>query len=219
MDKETKPGLYRHYRGPIYWVIGEAINTTNDAHDERMVLYVNQEDKDKPGVVPFTRRKTEFFEVVDWPDGFPRPRWTHEDTFKPKEPRRSVWIGAMTLTLINVDDDIDSLLCGETSIRWASWRSLEHYLEDVLDPVWPRPYSSSRDAYLPLPSDGLLAPLFDNDRDAMIAEVRRRIGDVGFVLVGNPGLADLPALKAFVARLSPLADEENRKGRRARGCF
>jgi hypothetical protein len=214
-----KPGLYRHYRGPKYWVRGEAINTTNDANDandERMVVYVKEDDKDDADAVPFVRRKTEFLEVIPWPDGYPRPRWTSEEVFTPRERPRAYWIGSLDYALEMLGVYLTALLEERPpEVNRAPVWMTAAYLNDVLAPVLPRPLNP--DAYCPMPSGTILAPVFGGDREAMRAEVQRRLGDLLYIENHQPELADLPALKAFAEeKLLPLAKAEKRKGR---GCF
>lgn len=222
MTKPLAPGLYRHFKGPSYYVRGEAINTTNGAGDEVMVVYVKAEDEKKADAVPFVRRKAEFCEVVAWPDGFPRPRWAPEEMFKPKAKRAHQWIGHILVTLLYLLDDI-AAYPQKGQIRYFLWGQLRAYLNDVLDPVTYDP-SSPHDMFWPSNSDETLAPLFDGDREAMLAEVRARYADVSYMMDGNPEMADLTRLAAFVNnKLVPLAREEvdraSNTRRRRRGCF
>lgn len=215
------PGLYRHSKGATYWVRGEAINTTNDAGDERMVVYVKAEDKDKPDVVPFVRRKAEFEEVIPWPDGFPRRRWMPEESFKRKPPRNGEWVGTWdSFSFIVLRNNIRAMLGDSTlepdltsKFNWFAWACMEAYLEDVLD---PRFYETGRShGYVPNVSSELLLPKYEGDREAMIAEVRLRLADVGYVRIGRSEVADLPALVRFLdEKVKPLAEEERRRERR-----
>lgn len=62
----TKRGIYRHYKGPLYIVLGVVSNATNDAGYEKMVLYhsVSHGIRDL-----HVRREVEFNEEVQTSDG------------------------------------------------------------------------------------------------------------------------------------------------------
>lgn len=64
-------GIYRHYKGDLYFVTGFAIDATNESADETpFVMVVYQRD-----YALFVRDEDEFVEVVKWPDGEMRPRF------------------------------------------------------------------------------------------------------------------------------------------------
>ena len=62
----TKRGIYRHYKGPLYIVLGVVTNATNGEDYERMVLYhsVSHGIKDT-----HVRREAEFNELIGDPSG------------------------------------------------------------------------------------------------------------------------------------------------------
>lgn len=79
----TKPGLYRHYKGPLYVVLGTVQNSTNDApvEQEVMVLYYSLER----GINNLrVRRETEFHEKVD-SGGMMVLRFTPEEVLRVAE--------------------------------------------------------------------------------------------------------------------------------------
>lgn len=69
--------MYRHHKGPLYKVVGQAINSTNAADQigRPVVLYYSLSRR-----TLHTRDLAEFEEPVVWPDGQTRPRfaWVSE---------------------------------------------------------------------------------------------------------------------------------------------
>lgn len=67
------PGIYRHYKGTHYWVIGVGV-----LHDtkERIVVYTSS--LAAAAGQPLLRYEDEFTEPVAWPDGETRPRFVWE---------------------------------------------------------------------------------------------------------------------------------------------
>jgi hypothetical protein len=64
-------GIYRHYKGPLYVVLGLAQDSTNGPSEGlKMVLYYSL-GKHKLCV----REISQFTEKVPWPDGSMRPRF------------------------------------------------------------------------------------------------------------------------------------------------
>lgn len=68
-------GLYRHYKGNRYWVLGLAQHTETD---ELLVAYVPLYDYGLPGPRLRVRPLAMFIEPVVWPDGLRRPRFLYE---------------------------------------------------------------------------------------------------------------------------------------------
>lgn len=70
---EPVNGIYRHYKGGLYAVLGLATNTTNGPMDgAKMVLYYSLA---KQRI--FTCPIEQFVERVKWPDGVERERFNH----------------------------------------------------------------------------------------------------------------------------------------------
>lgn len=68
---EPVNGIYRHYKGGLYAVLGLATNSTNGPLDDaKMVLYYSLTKHRL-----FTRTIGEFNEKVKWPDGVTRARF------------------------------------------------------------------------------------------------------------------------------------------------
>ena len=67
MDAESPAGLYRHYKGNLYRVIGEARHSETK---EALIVYVSATDEAEMWVRP----KAMFFETVPV-EGIERPRF------------------------------------------------------------------------------------------------------------------------------------------------
>lgn len=63
--------VYQHYKGGKYTRLFNATDSTNGRDSELMVVYVSH----TTGRIN-TRKATEFEEMVEWPDGVVRPRFT-----------------------------------------------------------------------------------------------------------------------------------------------
>lgn len=63
-------GLYRHYKGGLYAVLGIATDSTNGRNDARMVLYWSLAKQKL-----LVREISQFNERVKWPDGVERERF------------------------------------------------------------------------------------------------------------------------------------------------
>lgn len=76
-----RPGIYQHFKGPLYRVLFCAQNSTNplvgEATEESVVIYVSLDDPHKGNLC--ARLESQFSERVEWPDGSARPR------FEPRE--------------------------------------------------------------------------------------------------------------------------------------
>lgn len=64
------PGLYKHYKGGLYRVLFTAWESTNERERELLIVYVSLEK----GMIN-VRRKEEFDETVEQPDGEKWPRF------------------------------------------------------------------------------------------------------------------------------------------------
>lgn len=65
-------GIYRHYKGALYVVLGLARYSNNDPHEgDRMVLYYSLEKRQL-----CVREMSQFEEEVLWPDGQMHPRFS-----------------------------------------------------------------------------------------------------------------------------------------------
>lgn len=71
-------GIYKHYKGGIYAVLGICSDSTNGRDDAKMVLYYSLEKHQI-----HVREIAEFHEIVKWPDGKLRARFL---SFDPKPP-------------------------------------------------------------------------------------------------------------------------------------
>jgi hypothetical protein len=67
---EIKPGVYQHYKGGLYTVLGVAEDCTNTRDKTELVIYVSLKD----GKI-YCRELKEFSEIVEWPDGGQKPRF------------------------------------------------------------------------------------------------------------------------------------------------
>lgn len=68
------PGIYRHYKGAHYWVIG--VGVLHDT-DRRIVAYTSSRAADERKVL--LRDYDDFIAPVVWPDGETRPRFVWEE--------------------------------------------------------------------------------------------------------------------------------------------
>lgn len=69
-------GVYQHYKGGFYQVLGVAANSSNslDAGD-LAVVYVSLTGAHLPGPRMRVRPLREFLDIVEWPDGHRRERF------------------------------------------------------------------------------------------------------------------------------------------------
>lgn len=73
MTDAITPGIYRHYKGNHYWVIGiAAIHDT----DRILVVYTSSMAADNGHLL--LRDYADFLAPVEWPDGVTRPRFVRE---------------------------------------------------------------------------------------------------------------------------------------------
>jgi hypothetical protein len=70
----VKTGIYKHYKGGLYQVLGVAAHSETD---ERMVVYVSLTGADLPGPRLRVRPLSLWVDFVDWPIGPPGPRFVH----------------------------------------------------------------------------------------------------------------------------------------------
>lgn len=66
-------GIYKHYKGDYYQVLGMAAHTETQ---ERMVVYISL-DAGRPGPRMRVRPFEMFVETVEWPDGAVRRRFIY----------------------------------------------------------------------------------------------------------------------------------------------
>lgn len=69
----VRPGIYRHFRGAHYFVVG--VGTLHDT-DKTIVAYTSSKAVDND-VILF-RDYADFIAPVEWPDGVTRPRFVRE---------------------------------------------------------------------------------------------------------------------------------------------
>jgi len=67
-------GLFRHYKGDLYRVISAATESTNARNGQLLVIYIG-----RPASGIRVRTLEEWQELVVWPDGTMRPRFTLAD--------------------------------------------------------------------------------------------------------------------------------------------
>lgn len=65
-----RPITYKHYKGALYTLLFVAWDSTNGREGRELAVYVSH----ATGLVR-ARELTEFNEIVEWPDGFGRPRF------------------------------------------------------------------------------------------------------------------------------------------------
>lgn len=68
-------GVYQHFKGKHYQVLGIAQNAANPSSNERFVVYVALYEADGPRM--FVRKVDEFEETVELPDGSTAPRFRY----------------------------------------------------------------------------------------------------------------------------------------------
>jgi len=76
MEKDLKLlcGIYKHYKGGLYQVLGVGAHTETD---ERFVVYISLTGADLPGPRLRVRPLTMFFDKVEWPSGEHAPRFRY----------------------------------------------------------------------------------------------------------------------------------------------
>lgn len=80
-------GLYLHKKGNRYVVVGIGQNSNNGQANATSVEYISIEPGPRQGQ-KCHRDFSEFGEMVEWPDGIRRPRFTYEhDEFFPLKPK------------------------------------------------------------------------------------------------------------------------------------
>lgn len=74
MSEPVIPGIYRHFKGGYYLVLGTA---RNDATDEPMVVYVNLYDHPRSGIGAWTVRTLQDFTATVDHEGAQIARFTY----------------------------------------------------------------------------------------------------------------------------------------------
>jgi hypothetical protein len=67
-------GIWRHYKGGLYQVLGVGAHSETD---ERMVVYVSLTGAELPGPRLRIRPFDLWFDIVQWPDGSHRSRFEY----------------------------------------------------------------------------------------------------------------------------------------------
>lgn len=70
-------GVWQHYKGGLYQVLGIGAHSETD---EKMVVYVSLTGADLPGPRLRVRPLSLWFDTVEWPDGPRRPRFVFVGT-------------------------------------------------------------------------------------------------------------------------------------------